>query len=272
MNTHVAHHSSIPTWEIRSTVQFLRELALFFVGIIPMPHRPVRLSDVRRRWRERRATDKRRVRLLLLPGFLATDHSMRRLRFHLRRAGHRAHGWGLGRNEGVGPDLMDRLDRRVRALSRSDERLVLVGWSLGGLIAREYAKQAPDRVAAVITMGSPFGADIRTTFIWRFYNWMTRNRDVRPFDPEQLAEKPPVPTIALWSPCDGLIPSVAARGESPHVDGCIRVQCAHMTYPTDRTTIDAVVEAVDAIAAGTLHHVVDMGESEQPEAQAALAA
>ena len=99
--------------------------------------------------------------VLVLPGFMASDNTTARLRRSLAGAGFAVHGWGLGRNRGVSADMLEAIDRRVSAIS-PDRPVTIVGWSLGGLIAREYAKLTPDRVSRVITMGSPFSGDDRT--------------------------------------------------------------------------------------------------------------
>jgi pimeloyl-ACP methyl ester carboxylesterase len=94
--------------------------------------------------------------VLVLPGFLASDVSPRPLRAFLRERGFTAHGWGLGRNRGPDGGVLGVLRRKLDELS-DGRRVSLVGWSLGGVFARELAKAAPERVRAVITLASPFG-------------------------------------------------------------------------------------------------------------------
>src|SRR3546814_6254652 len=82
------------------------------------------------------------------------------LRRALAAAGYDGHGWGLGRNRGLRPGVLDRLDAKVADLARNGP-IIIVGWSLGGLYAREIAKRRPHDVARVVTLGSPFSGDIR---------------------------------------------------------------------------------------------------------------
>ncbi len=125
----------------------------------------------------RRLANRGGPRILLLPGLFATDAAMRPMRMALRYAGYRAYRWGLGRNMGASADLFDRLDTRIDQLQRWDDRpVILLGWSLGGLIAREYAKVAPHRVRAVITLGSPFSGDLSATMLARVYEWVAGHR------------------------------------------------------------------------------------------------
>ena len=74
--------------------------------------------------------------VMILPGFMASDQTTSRLRRSLQEAGFEAHGWGLGRNKFIKADIFERIDERVEDLQCS-QPLTLVGWSLGGLIARE---------------------------------------------------------------------------------------------------------------------------------------
>ncbi|MDB5706800.1 MAG: hypothetical protein JWN66_3916 [Sphingomonas bacterium] len=184
-------------------------------------------------------------RLVVLPGLLATDAAMRPMRLGLNHAGYRAYRWGLGRNLGASADLFERLDRRLDQVQRRDPRpIILLGWSFGGLIAREYAKVAPHRVRAVITLGSPFSGDLSTTMLARVYEWVAGHRVDAPPIECTLPQKPPVPTAAIWSRCDGVIPAAAARGGVDEADYRIEVSCAHLAFPSDRATLAAVIEAI----------------------------
>lgn len=95
-------------------------------------------------------------RVLVLPGFGADDRSTWPLRVFLSRLGYDARGWGFGRNDDDVPQLVERVGAAVeRLVGPRRERLCLVGWSLGGYIAREVARDLPERVRRVVTLGSP---------------------------------------------------------------------------------------------------------------------
>jgi pimeloyl-ACP methyl ester carboxylesterase len=181
-----------------------------------------------------------------MPGFLASDKSMATLRAGLQQAGYPVHSWGLGRNFGVTADLMERVDRHIRRIQSPDgEPVVLVGWSLGGLIAREYAKYAAERVRAVVTLGSPFSGNPNSLLLSRLYECVAGHAVSRPPFPCSLAVKPPVPTTAIWSRQDGFIPLQAARGNAHETDHAIEVSCAHMAYPSDPVVVQAVIQAIE---------------------------
>jgi pimeloyl-ACP methyl ester carboxylesterase len=97
--------------------------------------------------------------VLVLPGLVASDASTRPLRSFLNNRGYAASGWGQGRNLGLRPGVQHAMTDLVKELSDTHGRKVsLVGWSLGGLYARQLAKMMVEHVRQVITLGSPFAA------------------------------------------------------------------------------------------------------------------
>ena len=181
--------------------------------------------------------------VMIVPGFMASDQTTSRLRRSLQDAGFEAHGWGLGRNRGIKADIFERLDERVEALE-CDQPLTLVGWSLGGLIAREYAKYAPHRVAKVVTLGSPFSGDPRSNNAWRIYEFVAGYKvDAPPVD-VTLSEKPPVPTCAVWSANDGVVAPHSARGQAHESDLQIELDCTHMAFVARPDAIRAIAKAI----------------------------
>jgi len=94
--------------------------------------------------------------VILLPGFGASPTSMRLMEAYLRKCGHRVQDWGMGRNTGAAKAFRLKLEAIVKkAKAAHRQPVVLVGWSLGGFIAREYAREHPEDVRQVITLGSP---------------------------------------------------------------------------------------------------------------------
>jgi pimeloyl-ACP methyl ester carboxylesterase len=94
--------------------------------------------------------------VVLVPGYLTTATTMAPLGWYLRRLGHRVVPWGFGLNRGTPEDDLPRMVTRIQALTQAyPEPVVLVGWSLGGVIARETAREAPELVAGVVTYGTP---------------------------------------------------------------------------------------------------------------------
>ncbi|HWW65474.1 MAG TPA: alpha/beta hydrolase [Sphingomonadaceae bacterium] len=184
--------------------------------------------------------------VVVIPGFLATDNATQRLRRALDLAGYRPFGWGQGRNFGATAERLDALVAHVAGIATCEGRPVaLVGWSLGGLYAREVAKRIPTHVARVVTMGSPFSGDPRANHAWRLYEWVNRHPVDRPPVVCDLSEKPPVPTIAIWSRGDGVVAPASARGLPHEVDKAIELGCTHIGFTSADEAIAAVLDALE---------------------------
>ena len=181
---------------------------------------------------------------LVIPGFLADDRTTMELRRALAAAGWRTYPWNMGWNLGARPDTIERLIKRIDQISPEGPVLV-VGWSLGGVYARELARAAPDRVSAVVTMGSPFSGDPHQNNVWRLYEWVAKHKvDAPPI--ARITDKPPVPTLAIWSRKDGLIAPRAARGLPHESDRSVEFECTHMAFGVSRTTAKKVVREIDS--------------------------
>lgn len=185
--------------------------------------------------------------VMVLPGLFTSDRRTRMLRRVLSSAGYAAHGWGLGRNLPIRPDLLDRLDRRMDRIGVSAAApITMVGWSLGGLIARAYAQHAPERVAGVITLGSPFSGNPRSNRAWRAYELFADHSVDSPPIPYDRSRKPPVPTAAIWSPRDGIIAVEAARGDAGESDLDVEVACGHLALTCAPDALEAVLRLLVA--------------------------
>ncbi|HMN81542.1 MAG TPA: alpha/beta hydrolase [Burkholderiaceae bacterium] len=166
--------------------------------------------------------------VMVLPGLSASDRSTAPLRAFLRDRGWRAHGWKLGANHGPRPGVEQAMQERLAELHRRHERKVsLVGWSLGGVFAREMARRAPDHVRTVITLGSPFAGEPRASNAWKLYEAVS-GRKVGDWPARELMRSPPpVPTTAIFSRTDGI---VAWQGclerEGPYAEN-IEVEGSH---------------------------------------------
>ena len=185
--------------------------------------------------------------VMLLPGFGAHPWRMRPMLRALAAAGHRPHEWGLGYNFGPTPANFAFLLRRVVDLARLEgQPVALIGWSLGGLFAREIAKQRPTAVSRVITMGTPFSGDPHNNNAWRAYELITGHGVDQPPIGGDFAIKPPVPTIALWSPRDGIVSPRSACGWPGERDVAVALRCTHLGFAHDSTVIAEVLHQLDA--------------------------
>ena len=165
---------------------------------------------------------------LVIPGWVATDKTTLGLRQALAEAGWRVHGWNMGFNRGARPDTVERLRARLDEI-RPGGKVLVVGWSLGGVYARELARAAPGKVLALVTLGSPFSGDPRQNNVWRLYEWIAGHKVDAPPIP-RITDKPPVPQLALWSRRDGIIAPRSAYGLEPERDEAVELDCTHMAF------------------------------------------
>lgn len=184
--------------------------------------------------------------VMLLPGFGTHPFRMRLLRRGLIAAGHRVEDWGMGWNLGGSPERLELLCTRITAAAeREGEPLALVGWSLGGLYAREAAKRVSQAVRQVVTLGTPFSGDLHANNAWRAYHWITGQDVSMPPIPGDYSEKPPVPTVALWSPRDGIVAPRAARGRAGERDAAIAVRCTHLGFASHPSVVREVARLLE---------------------------
>lgn len=174
---------------------------------------------------------------------MASDRTTLALRRALAQAGWRVHGWELGWNWGARADTVDRLKRRLDEIGNG-EPVLLVGWSLGGVYARELARTAPDQVRAVVTLGSPFSGDPRQNNIWRLYERIAGHKVDEPPIP-RIADKPPVAHLAIWSRRDGIVAPRSARGLDHERDEAVELQCTHMGFGVSTGIARQVVREIE---------------------------
>jgi len=144
--------------------------------------------------------------VLVLPGMGASDLSTGPLRAFLKDRGYGAHGWKLGPNHGPRPGVEQKLQQRLAELAaRYGQKVSLVGWSLGGIFAREMARNTPGQVRSVITLGSPFAGVPRASNAWKVYERLSE-RSVDDWEyRDRMRQPPPVPATAIYSRSDGIV-------------------------------------------------------------------
>ena len=146
--------------------------------------------------------------VLVMPGFMASNSSTAPMRGLLADLGYDAHGWDSGRNVRVNEELIDRLEAQIDRIFRVSERRVsLIGWSLGGVLARELAKLHPDKTRLVISLGSPISDDRGHTSAARLFQFFNGDEPekVRGGRFTGLDIAPPVPTTSILTKTDGVV-------------------------------------------------------------------
>ena len=185
---------------------------------------------------------------LILPGFLASDRTTMDIRRALARAGWRAHPWGLGLNRGARADSLQQLGCRLDQIY-DGRPVLLLGWSLGGMFARELAHRLAGKVRAVVTLCSPFSGDYKTnTNICSLYERIAGHDVNQPPFP-RVGGKPPVPTLSFWSRKDGIVAPNAARGLDHEIDRAIEIDACHVGAVLWRPTLSLIVSEIETFLA-----------------------
>ncbi|HVP32311.1 MAG TPA: alpha/beta hydrolase [Steroidobacteraceae bacterium] len=167
--------------------------------------------------------------VLVLPGMLAGDLTTRPLRRCLKRLNYVPYGWEQGINLGPRAGVMQRCLALLQGLRRTHNRKVsLIGWSLGGIYARELAKAVPEHVRVVITLGTPFTGHPKATNAWRLYEWLTGHRIGAPDIHGPLRKPPRVPTTSIFSRTDGIVAWQCSVEHPGPISESIEVEASHL--------------------------------------------
>ena len=167
--------------------------------------------------------------VMVLPGYRTSDASTLVLRRYLRWLGYEAEGWGLGRNHGNAWSLLPEIQERAEHLAhRLQTPVALIGWSLGGVLAREVARDLPDAVECVITLGAPVVGGPKYTRAASVYR--ARGVDLDAIEAAVDARyRVPLtrPVTAIFSRRDGIVAwNACIDARSPHVEH-VEVETTH---------------------------------------------
>jgi pimeloyl-ACP methyl ester carboxylesterase len=167
------------------------------------------------------------------------------IRRALARAGWRAYPWDLGLNLGARANTLELLGRRLDEIY-DGRPVLLVGWSLGGMFARELAHRHPNKVRAVVTLCSPFSGDHKTNTNVRELYERIAGHDVNEPPFPRANGKPPVPTLSFWSRRDGIVAPGAARGRIDEIDRAVEIDTYHVGAVLWRPALSRIVGEIGA--------------------------
>lgn len=186
--------------------------------------------------------------VLLLPGFMAGEVSMKPLFRYLEKLGYDPYQWELGRNLGpkaVGVDGEKMIDRLEAIHAKTGRKISLVGWSLGGAFARQLSRRRPDLIRQVISLGSPLTGTPRSTNAWRAYQFFTGQKMDDPKLQSQVREghnPPPVPSTAIFSRNDGIVAWQNSREPQAKTTDNIEVRGSHIGLGANPAVLWAIAD------------------------------
>lgn len=183
--------------------------------------------------------------VLVIPGFGMSDRTIAPLLAALRHLGYAAHGWGLGRNLGMRRGVKEQLATRLRELHEQHELAVtLVGWSLGGVFARELARHQAQYVRRVVTLGSPINGHPDANNMVTLFRLANRGQPVKT-DLDGFARRivpPPVPCTAVYTKTDGIVAWRACLEDpAPNTEN-VEVRGSHLGLPFNPQVLRVIVE------------------------------
>jgi pimeloyl-ACP methyl ester carboxylesterase len=185
--------------------------------------------------------------VLFLPGFLAGDRSTRPMRNLFAELGYEPHGWGMGQNLRFNEHReREMADLLARIHQRAGRTVSIVGWSLGGVFARELAKMHPDKVRGVISLGSPITNERGYSSARHLFEAIN-GRETRPQAAGRYAkldEAPPVPTTSIFTKTDGIVHWHGSRqraGDHPHTENIV-VPASHVGLGVNPLVMVAIAD------------------------------
>ncbi|AKS41404.1 lipase family alpha/beta hydrolase [Wenzhouxiangella marina] len=181
--------------------------------------------------------------VLVLPGLVANDTSTWPIRRFLNSRGYAAYPWRQGFNIGPVDNLVERLEERLDTLHRRHGRTVsLIGWSLGGAMARALAVRMPEHVRSVITLGSPIQAEHQATNAWRIFELVSGWKADDPRLAEWLLEHPMAPSTSFLSKTDGIVNWRISMAPEHELSENIEVSASHMGMGANPIVLWAIAD------------------------------
>lgn len=183
--------------------------------------------------------------VMFVPGFGASDRSMRAMRGIFAELGYATYGWGLGRNIGMNRRIKDGLGQRLQDIfQRHGQKVSLIGWSLGGVYVREMARAQPQLVRRVITLGSPINGHPEANNVSSLFHFANRGKKIN-LDWEGFQKRrvpPPVPCTAISSKTDGIVAWRCSQEEpAPNTEN-VHVASSHFGLAVNPRVLKIVAE------------------------------
>lgn len=181
--------------------------------------------------------------VMVLPGLMAGDVLTLFLRKFLQGSGYTAYTWEQGWNLGPREGVLDACIARVRELrEKHGQKVSLIGWSLGGIFAREIAKALPNDVRLVITLGSPFTGHPKANNVWRLYEAVSGKTAIDNVQIAEIRKPPPVPSTSIFSRSDGIVSWQCCVQEDGEQAENIEVHGSHTGMVVNPAVLHAIAD------------------------------
>lgn len=184
--------------------------------------------------------------VFVIPGFLASDVSTKPLRNFLNKIGYQTCGWELGTNLADLEQLAIISEKIDRLYAKNQAPISLIGWSLGGVYARELAKEKPEKIRQVITLGSPFGGIMEpnnANITFEFIKWLKKYPEIEEDFVATLPNPAPIPSTAIYSKKDGIVPwETCMEKVEDDIHQNIKVKSSHLGMGVNKEVLKIVAD------------------------------
>jgi alpha-beta hydrolase superfamily lysophospholipase len=144
--------------------------------------------------------------------------------------------------------MKETLPARLRHIREQSggRRVSLIGWSAGGIYARELARAFPGDVRSVITLGSPFRGNHQASTAWRVWRLVNRGADAAESVSDaalvRRAQPLSVPTTCIYSKSDGIVAwQCCTSVPAPDTEN-IEVRSSHLGYGHNVQTLSVIAD------------------------------
>jgi hypothetical protein len=183
--------------------------------------------------------------VMVIPGFMGTKHSTKVLRNYMSELGYDVYDWGMGRNTGKVEHIFYLLESIDEIYKKTGEQITVIGWSLGGIYARQLAKEKPELVRQVITMGSPFKNLTRPNNVEWIYSLISGGKKAKDTNRALLSNFPlpaPVPTTAIYSKEDGIVHWETCMEDEDDIHQNIQVRGSHCGLGVNPSVLTVIAD------------------------------
>ncbi len=182
--------------------------------------------------------------VMVVPGLLTSDFWTIILRKFLEKKGFIVYGWQMGINLGKMEKLPELGSKLAFIKEKHNQKVILIGWSMGGLFSRELCHQRPDLIAKVVTIGSPFG-DVLVPNNAKWVFDLLNTDDVDHTLVKRLASKTTMPSMAIFSKMDGIVPWEACRDKETDEDSInLEVSSSHFGMGANPNVLKAILASI----------------------------
>lgn len=185
--------------------------------------------------------------IIIIPGLLSGDVYTFLLRKFLQKKGYNAIGWGLGINLGRKKSL-EQLTLKIENLSKKkNQKIILIGWSMGGIFAREVAKSIPNSIEKIILLAAPFADLEAPNHARNVYDFLNRKEPIDSNFLAQITKPAQIPTFAIFSKIDGMVPWQVCMEKESDIHKNIEVKSSHFGMGANPNVLQKIDWALNQI-------------------------